>query len=602
MYARQLYIENNGPIKGVHLRFPLNPQGLPIPVILVGENGSGKTNLLSIIADALFEAAASHYSDVVPGVARVERAWFRMVGAATITLGTPGSVVVLELKHEEKTYLFKEKSGSLPASEVLLRLPEELRLAANWPDGAGAVKELGIVDEDARNIFEAGVYAYFPASRSEVPHWLNRDSVPMAGFNITQKIVTRLGKPIYVEKGIERFQQWLLSVMLEARYEMTLVPKPEGGNVDWQISGDVARSYGAGLVLGLLNTVLSIILDDPSARFIWLGRNGAKVGIARNGQLSVPGLEALSGGQSTLLAIFGTILRYADNESGGLILQSGMITGMCIIDEADAHMHIDLQHRALPNLIKLFPKIQFFISSHSPLFVLGMERVFQSEGVNIVEMPSGLPVQAEAYNEFGRALEALQGTKSFAAAIMKEAETLGKLLVLLEGETDPTYLLTAARILGRDMLLEGADFNWIGAKDHKTGQGFNTGKDALNQALALLKAKPDLVKRPILLIYDNDANKAPEDCGNVHVRSMPSNPANQIVEAGIENLLSPCVITDDMFDKVEKKRKGGGRTITTSLNKMRLCRYACEVKADAGDFTLFSAVLDMIEYFVLRRG
>lgn len=47
-----------------------------------------------------------------------------------------------------------------------------------------------------------------------------------------------------------------------------------------------------------------------------------------------------------------------------------------LIDEIDAHLHSDLLKDVLPELISLFPKIQFIISSHSPFFLLGMKDKF----------------------------------------------------------------------------------------------------------------------------------------------------------------------------------------------------------------------------------
>lgn len=598
MYLNELYVEHNGPLKRVHLELSFTPDGLPKPTVLVGGNGSGKTNLLSIVADALFEAAAQHYTDVMPKMSGLSRPWFRVVGALTVSVGAPGSVAILRFEHEGRTHVFKEKSGNVPAAEVATRLPESLRSTAGWADGGESIKEFSVADAKAGEIFETGVYAYFPASRAEAPHWLNRESLPAHDFDLAPRFTKRLRKPIYVERSLEQFQQWLLTVILEARPDAVLLPGAEGQPGQFQLVGNIMRGLAAQPVLQLANRILSIILDDPNARFVWLGRGSLhKVGIVSREQMVVPALEALSGGQSTLLAIFGTLLRYADSErwQGGLPPDS--VSGICVIDEVDAHMHIDLQHRALPTLIKLFPRVQFLVSSHSPLFALGMERTFQAEGVDIVDMPSGVPVQAEAYTEFGRALEALQETKAFAAAMRDAAGTPGKLLILLEGETDPIYLTTAAQLLGREALLEAAEFEWVGAKDPKSGQGFHTGKDALNHTRSTLLAKPDFVRRPVLLLYDADANKDSEDHGQLHVRSMPKNSGGKI-KVGIESLLPSLVVTDEMFDCVVKERQDGGQTSTKILNKMKLCKHVCEVRRDLADFTAFGSVLDDIEALI----
>lgn len=43
--------------------------------------------------------------------------------------------------------------------------------------------------------------------------------------------------------------------------------------------------------------------------------------------------------------------------------------GIALIDEIEAHLHVDLQKKILPFLVSFFPKIQFIVSTHSP-FVL----------------------------------------------------------------------------------------------------------------------------------------------------------------------------------------------------------------------------------------
>ncbi len=261
-------------------------------------------------------------------------------------------------------------------------------------------------------------------------------------------------------------------------------------------------------------------------------------------------------------------------------------------------MHIDLQYRALPSLIRLVPKIQFIVSSHSPLFVLGMEKTFGVEGIAIIDMPSGTPIQAEGYAEFGHALQVLQDTKAFSAAIEAAAGAPGKPLVLLEGETDPIYLQTAADLLERRALLDKVEFEWVGAKDPKGGQSFNTGKDALNHTFNVLRAKPHLAKRPVILLYDNDANKPQEDHGSLYVRSMPSNSTNDVVDAGIENLLPSNSITEPMFDVKTKKSPNGSTTTIKAIDKMRLCNHICQQKRDPADFAEFAFVLDMVAAIV----
>jgi len=589
MYLKRAFVENTGPLASVDLELPFADDGSPKPVILVGGNGSGKTNFLSIIADGLFEGASKHFIDIVATGVPGNRPWFRIVGPATISVGATGSCALLEFQEDDARYVFKEKGGTLAVADVLNKIPDQLKQYAAWPD-EGPVKDIGMNEDVAKKIFEAGAYLYFPSSRSEQPHWLNRESVDDEDFDFSQKFSNRLGKPIFVQRGIHQLKQWLASLLIDARMDVEVVQQ-NGVLIPIGI-GNLQQALGQKAKWALMNSVLQTILDNPAARFVWATRHagGRAIGFQVGDQGALP-LDALSAGQATLLNVFGTIVRYGDLPS------ASDVKGICVIDEIDAHMHVDLQYRALPRLIAMFPKLQFLVSSHSPLFVLGMEKALGDERVSIVEMPSATFINAEAYSEFGRALDVLKQTKAFNQALI---DSVGdpenkKLLVLLEGETDPVFFKTATDLLGRDGIAKNVEFEWVGAKDPKSGQGYWTGKDALNDTAKFLSAKPGLVKRPILLLYDNDANKAGENNSLLYIRGIPKNHGNSTIEAGIENLLPSTVITDDMFDIKENKKANGTKTTVASLNKMRLCNYLCNEKRDKQDFMLFGEVLDMVE-------
>lgn len=600
MYLKQLYIQHNGPINRLRLNLPFSSDGNPLPCVLVGTNGSGKTHLLSIVADALFEAAAVHYHDVVANETGMNRPWFRVVGGTTTTIGAPGGCVLLEFQEGASTHVYIEKGGKLSPSQVSEHLPESLRSHAKWAED-GAVKSFSIDEKLSQHVFSQGAYVYFPSNRSEVPHWLNQNSLnredPRENLDLNPRITKKLGKPIYVESGLAQLKQWLLSLLLDIKVDvMQFQTNSQAPNASQLAASLLAPALTNRPLWESINHILQTVFGDPSVSFEWTGRHSSgRIVVQRNGIPALYSLDGLSAGQATLLNIFGTLLRYGDRPGTSQLVPSEII-GICIIDEIDAHMHMDLQSRALPMLIQMFPKVQFMLSSHSPFFVLGMEKVFGPDGLAIVDMPSGTPIHAEIYKEFEHALDALKNTRAFNAAITESAGVPGKILVLLEGETDPKYMSTAAELLGRNGIQEKVEFQWVGAKDPKSGQGFHTGKDALNTTLTVLRAKPGLAKRRIVLLYDNDANKPDEDiCDFIHVRSMPTNIKNTVIEAGIENLLPETAIIPEAFDKKTTKKKNGSSTVTTTLNKMKLCMQLCDSKRDVSDFKNFSTILDSIE-------
>lgn len=594
MYLRQLYIENNGPLRRLSLELPVTSGGAPIPVIVVGENGSGKTNLLSIIADALFEAAAAHYTNVLPSAGGVARHWFRISGGATTSAGASGQCAILRFEHDGKDYFYAEKAGSLDPAEVRARLPESVKFEPRWQK-TEAFKSFPLPGDLVEAIFEGGAYVYFPSSRSEVPHWLNTGSLQKEAFDTSLRVTKNLRKPVYVEQGLDQLKQWLLSLMLDVRVPVSIDP-PQPNNAGHGYSLQV-EEFGALQVMsrGLwtqLNGILKTILNTSSARFQWMGRHAKSVGIRSDTQQAPVGLDGLSAGQATLLNVFGTLLRYGDRE---LNTTAEQISGICLIDEIDAHMHLDLQYRALPVLIGMFPKVQFIVSSHSPLHVLGMEKAFGVNSVAVIDMPSGTRIQTEAYSEFSRAFEVFKTTEAFNKAMLDVAQQSHKLLVLLEGDTDERYLTAAAQLLGRNSLLEHVEFKWVGTMD-PTGQHVsNTGKEGLNSAFCVLRANPQLVKRKVLLLYDCDANKPDETRGDLYVRSIPQNGGNTKVKVGIENLLPESLFTPDRFERTEKVKDDGSTTVVTRLDKRALCDDLCTRARNTRDFAGFSAILDMID-------
>ncbi|MDX1909417.1 MAG: AAA family ATPase [Bacteroidia bacterium] len=78
----------------------------------------------------------------------------------------------------------------------------------------------------------------------------------------------------------------------------------------------------------------------------------------------------LSSGEKTLLALVADLARRLAiaNPHSNTPLTEG--TGIVLIDEIDLHLHPKWQRRVVPKLLEIFPKVQFVVTTHSPL-VLG---------------------------------------------------------------------------------------------------------------------------------------------------------------------------------------------------------------------------------------
>jgi hypothetical protein len=589
MYLNDFFAVNSGPISQLHIPFQATSDS-PLPTVLLGTNGRGKTSILSIITDSLYELSAQHYTDILP-MNGAGRSWFRVVGSKTVKAGTEGGYSVLRFHDDGAEVFYTEKGGTFSPDQARNNLPTELQAGVNWAPNDNAHKQVSLAAERAEKIFRDGAYVYFPSSRSERPYWLNTEALGADKFSDELRLSNRLGKPIFIENGLREFAQWLMSVLIETRRDQQIGHIENFGPIPVALQPSHPSLDGMPLWTAA-NHILKGILRNDAARFGWFGRNSAqKIGVSFGNGSSVAGLDCLSAGQASLLLVFGTLLRYAD--LSGSFTSLWEISGICIADEIDSHLHIDLQTKVLPELIAMFPKVQFILSSHSPLLAYAMEKKFGADGVRLFDLDTGAYISATAFSEFENAFAVMADTERFENDVLAKAQAAGKPLVLVEGETDPRYIKRAAQALGKEDLLDRVDFEWVGTKIG--GNATNTGTKALNVAFNMLRSNQALTNRPVLLLHDCDANKPAEDVGNVHVRSIPKNETSTKAKRGIENLLPDSCFTDDVYDTIKKVDEYGAESMISTLAKVRLCDKICAPETSADTFAKFSAVFEIVE-------
>ncbi len=611
MYLRTAKLRNIGPIKRFDVTFPFHGDR-PKPVLLVGKNGSGKSTVISFIVNAMVGMKQHIYDDteVEKGKVYRIRSPLAINGNAEFyfaRIDFDYGVILTEWQLNRQKSDFTDQGDMQALDASWNQIPAH--------DASFFNLSFGELANPPRleEMLNKNCMLFFPADRFEPPDWLNvSDLSSDLKLPEPERMKGKTSRRIFSRNRLKPTLDWLNSVifdmMVSEHEDMTLsmaVPSSEGIQTpqDHQPIHVRVRVPGkAHTVFTSVTDVLKKVVCEKEADMlrISIGDRRSRIISAVVTRESQPfriikDLMSLSAGESALFCLFSSIIRDADL-SGMNFASPADIEGIVVIDEADMHLHVGLQYRVLPELIALFPRVQFILSVHAPMVAIGLQTNLGGDGFEIIEMPGADRITPEAYEEFHEAFNAFSDTKAFQDRILAAATVApGKLLVLLEGETDPKYMTAAAKLLGREDLLEKVEFQWVGAKDPRTGQGFHTGKDALNSTLTVLRANPELVKRSILLFYDNDANKADEDIGNIHVRSMPTNSGNTIVEAGIENLLHQAVITPEMFDEKTVKKKNGSKTVSTTLNKMKLCNHVCETRSDASDFQNFSPLLDIAD-------
>ena len=406
-----IVIENSGAISNLSINLPFTSEGLPKPLIIVGENGSGKTTALSFIVDSMLQLAAIKFNDI-----------FTTTGAGTlfyrlhthdVRIGSTSSVSYIKYRDEDFVAEYIDRAGSEDVVDIQRRLGISVEMRLNATEKFE--KKFTPNAEKIALKMPKDVYAFFPSGRKETPSWLQEKALQKNGFTTQEKFSDQLNKQIVIETGIDEAVTWILDCLLD---------KAAGH-----------QSTG----MDSANKILQKILLDPFAHFAIAPRQvRPRVQIYSTieevRQLIVPSLGHLSAGQSMLLSIFATIANHGTHSAYKPLED---VSGIVIIDEAELYLHTNFQRTVLPELIKFFPKVQFIITTHSPVFLMGMKDCFGVDGFEIREMPSGAVIDVDQFGEIGAAVESLRQSKAFKSQVSAEIARENNLPILVvEGRTD----------------------------------------------------------------------------------------------------------------------------------------------------------------------
>ncbi|MCU0516329.1 MAG: AAA family ATPase [Oscillatoria sp. Prado101] len=595
IYLRECLIENVGPIESFDVSLELNPAGEPKPVILVGKNGTGKTIVLAYIIDALAELAKKAFTDVVVGQQLGSMRFLKFSSGADSRYLSGTCLSLLEFSDSDTRFGYVEKIGKIDPQQYTTKLGDRFTVPS-WPIDEPFYKFATGDKKQIETFFYNGSVCFFPSSRHELPHWLNVDAVtdqPL--FGNYRQLMGYLGKPLVVERSAVENQQWLMDVLLDSLVEGDFVINPEPATSEQRLCWQPRFNWDDKIWLkaGRQNVekLLCRVIEDESAKIVLNYRNAGqnRVAIRLGNGVIVPSLTHLSAGQALLFNVFATIIRYADRADLNKSIELNQIEGIVLIDEIDAHLHTDLQYGVLPRLIKLFPKVQFIVTSHSPLFLLGMEREFGPEGIQIMEMPTGRNIGTERFEEFRRSFDYYSQTRTFEENVERRVLETTKPLVFMEGKTDVLYLTTALELLGHSDLLEGLEIDEIGQSGKEGTKG--GGQANLDIARKFLENNKSRFPRWVLLIYDCDTKKKSENVGRIWIRSISQNPDNTKATKGIENLLPTDLLKDDFYNKVQRQSGDGGEITETKLQKDDLCQWVCHQRRNRDDFLEFDSLL-----------
>ncbi|OEZ57035.1 AAA family ATPase [Duganella sp. HH105] len=409
--------------------------------ILTAVNGRGKTTILSHIVDAFHEMARPHFAGGYEGK---ENKFYRISSSIENLNPEKPSLAYLRFKLSNGEIVdYLGIRGTLSEDEYnAFNLPADKINFSEIKDSIetdGYVKKISssFDKKKTHSIFSQGVLTYFPSYRYEFPSYLNDPYKIEISYRKTFNYAGKLVNPIEVVSGLPQLANWIMDVVLDIR---------------------VANDQTSQKIFNNLNSILTHTVTSKGHGPIRFGIGPRSFGSTRIQVLTnetdskqiYPSIFGISSGESSILCIFGEIIRQADNLLNGISMNE--ISGIVLIDEVDKHLHIKLQKEVLPILFKLFPNVQFIVSSHSPFLSIGLAeitpdrcKIIDLENFGISKDPTTNDLYSEVYKMM---IDENYRFKDLYHALKEKVSTGISPLVITEGKTDVQHLKTAKNRLG----------------------------------------------------------------------------------------------------------------------------------------------------------
>ena len=329
MYLDSLRLANFGKFREAHVRF-LHPgqraasPELPRPQwpnlnLILGTNGAGKSTLLKAIA----LAAAEQTSTAAPAAAE-KMGWIRRPAAARgLRASAPLEAVI------EASFVAPGR-GKIATAGALL-------------------KRATIAQQRGKEVFHA---APAPARASSAPE----QKILLVGFGATRRV-----------EDLAAFRAARRSASAPENRSHGLFHEAHALTPLAAWLPQVQREQPARFAQ--VQTVLNRLLAPAGCRFAGAMEAGDYV-FERDG-LPVP-FAALSDGIRALLGWVGDLLAHlaAQYPAPAALTTAPAVV---MVDEVDLHLHPEWQRQLLPLLARTFPKLQFLVTTHSPLVVGSVE-------------------------------------------------------------------------------------------------------------------------------------------------------------------------------------------------------------------------------------
>lgn len=451
MYLKSIHIENYGPIERLEYSCKFDENGNPLPLVLIGRNGCGKTLVLSNIIHSLIEMKRKHYN-ILMEVS--ENNYYRVGSKSYIKEGTQYAYINLEYAND-KSYTDLITNNYSFFKDTIYK--SDVHQHVNIDDGK--LKDSGFynkTDETSKEEIDNHIYLYFPVDRYYTPQWFNKNN-ESPHIILSDNYIGTSKDNMICQDLLSDTESWMLDVIMDKLlYEEVNTNQINGSRLPYGLTARVGYEGKNTTIQDNINKVLTRLFKSKyqSARIGISKRQNNYRKIAIYGtdydgkeQEIVASFNNLSSGEIMILSIACKILKEYDRICNDPIAKLDNISGIVLIDEIDSHLHSDFAKNIAPQLVQLFPKIQFIISSHSPFFLLGMNDLFQDK-CQFLSLPNGILMENVEHFEEIRSCynlidEGYNKLEKDLYSYKERVANLTKPLIITEGKTDWKHLKNA---------------------------------------------------------------------------------------------------------------------------------------------------------------
>lgn len=526
MYLKKIICQNIGPIEKINIDFPFD-NNIPKSLIIVGENGSGKSILLSYLVDSMYEIGANAFQNIVKNDG-MGHYYYKLNQNIEINLKHKYMSAYIQYSENDTNLEYLTKLGKKEFDEWAKE--NEIITNLKWNEVNDNDKYVTNDKNSCLKLFNGNICCYFPPDRYSKPFWLSNNYFNTDENNskirmlLPQKFNNYLYNPITVTNNAQDNLEWLMNILFDSKIDLDIAVYLNSNKQQqtvYKIPNYINQNNFSLLKIARQNieTILSkIFKQQVFLRTNYRGSSLERIYLVnRQNEIILNSLNSLSTGQMALFNMFLSIIRYADSNDLNNSIKLDQIKGIVIIDEVELHLHSDLQYNVLPELFKLFPKVQFIITTHSPLFILGMNKKYGDAKIEIHELPNNEIIQSEEFSQFLLAYGMMSDTKKYRQELCAIKDSINeKPLIITEGPSDWIHIKNALQVLKNDTkiseennkILNAIDVDFLEYYPSSFSENTNNkyklemGSNALVQLCEQMSKIPQ--KRKLIFIADND--------------------------------------------------------------------------------------------------